>query len=199
MARKQAVRREPLDPQRIYQAALDFMDVHGVDELSMRKLAALLDVDAMAIYHHVPGKQALLQGVYQVVLEELPLEEHAEVRWQDALRTLGMRFYRLAQRHPRIFPYLLSSQYGTPRELEIYQFIQQALRRTGLSDQDRLYATRALYTFAIGLASAAPTGLRLRPLYGEDSPSQPCQSSEDEVAFSIDLLIAGIERWLEER
>ncbi len=194
------MRREPLDPRRIHQAALEFVDAHGVEELSMRKLAATLGVDAMAIYHHVPGKQALLQGVYQVVLEELPLEEQADARWQDVLRALGMRFYRLARRHPKVFPHLLSSPYGTPRDLEIYAFIQQALRRTGLDDQDRLYATKALYTFAIGLASAAPTGLSLRPLYGEECQlPKACASSEEEVAFGIDLLLAGIERRLEPR
>ena len=69
MTKKARPRREPLTAERIYQAALDLMQETGVEDLSMRKLASALGVDAMSIYHHVENKQALLLGVFQTVLE----------------------------------------------------------------------------------------------------------------------------------
>ena len=65
--------RTPLTTGRIVAAALAMIDGGGVEALSMRKLASALGVDPMSIYHHVPNKQALLQGVYQQVLQELPI------------------------------------------------------------------------------------------------------------------------------
>ena len=42
---------EKLTRERILRAALQLVDDHGVDALSMRRLAADLGVDPMAIYH----------------------------------------------------------------------------------------------------------------------------------------------------
>lgn len=197
MTKKAAARREPLTPERIFRTALALMDESGVEELSMRKLAAALGVDAMSIYHHVANKQALLLGVFQVVLEELPLPDPAPTDWKQALRELGKGFHLLARRYPGIFPYMMTSPYGTPREQEIYQYIRRALQRAGISEEDRPRATAALYTYGIGMANVATHGLSLRPLYGEPlpAPGQPVPGPSDEdVEFSINLILAGIER-----
>ncbi len=41
-------------------AALRVLDAHGLEFCSMRRVAAELDVQPSALYHHVPNKQALL-------------------------------------------------------------------------------------------------------------------------------------------
>lgn len=196
MAKKAQPRREPLTPKRIYQTALVLMQETGVEDLSMRKLAGALGVDAMSIYHHVENKQALLLGVFQAVLEEVPLPEPAPADWKQALRELGKGFYLVAQRYPNLFPYMISSPYGTPREREIYQYIRSALQRGGIREEDRLRATSALYTYGIGMANVASAGLSLKPLYGEPLPEQGApeqEPSDDDVEFSIDLILAGLE------
>ncbi|MEH3034297.1 MAG: TetR family transcriptional regulator [Aeromicrobium erythreum] len=48
--------------------ALRVLDDHGLADLTMRRLAAELDVRPSAIYHHVTGKQALLAAVADEVL-----------------------------------------------------------------------------------------------------------------------------------
>lgn len=197
MVKKTAARREPLTQERIFQTALALMNESGVDDLSMRKLAAALGVDAMSIYHHVANKQALLLGVFQTLLEELRLPEPAPADWKQALRELGKGFHLLARRYPGIFPHMMSSPYGTPREREIYQYIRNALQRAGIREEDRPRATAALYTYGIGMANVATYGLNLRPLYGEPLPEQPLSGLADEdVEFSIDLILAGLERLL---
>ncbi|SFR62073.1 transcriptional regulator, TetR family [Marinobacter daqiaonensis] len=190
-------KREPLSPERIYRMALTLVDEKGVEDLSMRKLAVALGVDAMSIYHHVANKQALLQGVFQTVLEELPLPEPMPDNWKVALRQLGMGFHVLARRYPGIFPAMIASPYGTPREQEIFSYIQRALQKAGLREEDRPRTTSALYTYGIGMASVAANGLRLRPLYGDPLPDTGTAghgTSEEDAAFSIDLMLAGIER-----
>ncbi|HEX7044306.1 MAG TPA: TetR/AcrR family transcriptional regulator C-terminal domain-containing protein [Burkholderiales bacterium] len=193
-------RRQPLSPDRIYRAALAIIDREGVESLSMRRLAAALGVDAMSIYHHVPSKRALMQGIYETVLGELPLPAPDDGAWQEALRALGRRFRALARRYPKVFPHLIASAEATAREIEIYQRLCAILTRAGLSAVDASRATRAIYTYATGLALVAATALcRRRRHQGASAPPDDARSrgeGEQDFAFSIELLIAGIERCL---
>jgi len=68
MAEPTAPTREPLTRDRIFAAALEIIDREGLAALSMRRLGAALGVEAMAIYHHVPNKDALLAGVVDLLL-----------------------------------------------------------------------------------------------------------------------------------
>lgn len=193
--------RVPLTPDRIHAAALALVDEAGVEALSMRKLATALGVDPMSIYHHVPGKQALLHGVFQRVLQELPIPRAAGLSWQDVLRTLARRFAALARRHPRVMPALFASPFSTQREREIHGAIDAALERAGFGSDDRVRLARAIHTFASGLAGVAAhgpggrpvfegTGARRAPRGGGDA--QRARTDAD-LEFSIELMIAGIE------
>jgi AcrR family transcriptional regulator len=53
-------KRAPLSRERILKAALRIADEEGLEALSMRRLAADLDATPMALYNHVPNKDALL-------------------------------------------------------------------------------------------------------------------------------------------
>src|SRR3954452_7218175 len=56
--------REPLTRERIIEAALHIIDGQGLGRLTMRRLGDALQVEAMAIYHHLPrGKEELLDGL----------------------------------------------------------------------------------------------------------------------------------------
>lgn len=167
--------RAPLTPARIHEAALALIDAHGIEGLSMRRLAAALGVDPMSIYHHVPGKQALLQGVFQAVLEELAIPRRGAGRWQSVLRQLARRFHALARRHPRVVRALLSSAQATAREREIHAVIDACLAEAGFEVDDRTRLAWSIYTYATGLAGV--------------SAREPAADLE----FSIDLMIAGIE------
>ncbi|MFG1689106.1 TetR family transcriptional regulator [Nonomuraea sp. NPDC049269] len=62
--------REPLGRERVL-AAVVLADAEGVKALTMRRLAADLDVEAMSLYYHLPGKEALLDGVVETVVAEI--------------------------------------------------------------------------------------------------------------------------------
>jgi AcrR family transcriptional regulator len=65
------------------------MDADGIDALTMRKLAADLDVEAMSLYYHVPGKAALLEGLAGCVLAEVELPSGEAKDWQEASRAVA--------------------------------------------------------------------------------------------------------------
>ena len=64
---------EPLSRDRIVSAALALVDQEGLASLSMRRLAAALGVDPMAIYYYLPNKAALLDAIVEAVNLEMPM------------------------------------------------------------------------------------------------------------------------------
>ena len=78
---------ELLTRERILDAALRLVDEQGMAALSMRRLAAELGVDPMALYHHLPGKAAHEPWKSDVGYERdypLRIVDHADER-QEAL------------------------------------------------------------------------------------------------------------------
>jgi len=73
----------PLNRERVLQAALALADEHGVESLSMRKLAKTLGVEAMSLYGHVRNKDDLLDGLVDLVWAEI---EYPEGEWREAMR-----------------------------------------------------------------------------------------------------------------
>jgi TetR/AcrR family tetracycline transcriptional repressor len=60
-------RRTPLSQERIMQAALDYIDEHGLGELSMHKLGSKMGVQGMSLYHYVTNKDDVLDGVVELL------------------------------------------------------------------------------------------------------------------------------------
>ena len=63
--------REPLSRERVLAAAVALADAEGLPALTMRRLAADLGVEAMSLYYHLPGKEALLDGLVDTVVGEI--------------------------------------------------------------------------------------------------------------------------------
>ena len=65
--------RPALTRERVIAAAVALADAIGVDALTIRKLAVELDVKPMTIYHHVPNKEAIIDGMVDLVFSEIDL------------------------------------------------------------------------------------------------------------------------------
>ncbi|MGW1189216.1 TetR/AcrR family transcriptional regulator C-terminal domain-containing protein [Streptomyces sp. NPDC002559] len=63
-------RRAGLSRERVIDAALVLLDDRGVGALTMRRLAAELEVEAMTLYNYVPTKAALLDALVERVFTE---------------------------------------------------------------------------------------------------------------------------------
>lgn len=80
----------------IVAAGLEILDSYGLEDLSMRRLAQLLDVKASALYWHVANKQTLLAAMADEILGEeeqlTPTDDGGELArellgWAHALRS----------------------------------------------------------------------------------------------------------------
>jgi AcrR family transcriptional regulator len=102
--------REPLSRERVLAAAVALADAHGTEALTMRRLAEELGVEAMSLYHHVPNKEALLDGVVDLVFAEIALSvvepasviepvEITPANWKSAVRSRILMSRSVLLRH----------------------------------------------------------------------------------------------------
>ncbi|GAB3968297.1 TetR/AcrR family transcriptional regulator C-terminal domain-containing protein [Actinoallomurus acanthiterrae] len=105
-------RREPLNREKILDAALALAAEEGLDGLSMRKLAKSLGVEAMSLYNHVSNKADILDGMAERVFGEIDCPDPA-LPWPDRVRAIALSMYRAFSRHP-VVPLALASDQANP-------------------------------------------------------------------------------------
>ena len=91
--------REPLTRYRILLAAVARADRAGAESVSMRNLAQDLHVVPMALYRHIANKDELLDGMIDLVVNEIEPPETG-VDWKTAIRQRILSARRALLRHP---------------------------------------------------------------------------------------------------
>jgi AcrR family transcriptional regulator len=162
-------KRPPLSRDRVLAAAVALADAEGLSAVTMRRLAASLGVEAMSLYHHLPGKDGLLDGLVETVVADVG-DAVAEVdddagpeEWQEVLRNRFLAARAVMLRHPWA-PGLIGSRTSIPAGLyTYYEAILATLVRAGFTYH---LAHRALHAFGsmpLGfvqeLFAPAPAGL----------------------------------------
>lgn len=108
-------RRTALSRADVLTAALALIDADGVEALSMRRLGKALDRDPMRLYRQASSKDALLDGVVEFALSDLPVPGVPEGGdLEEALRRTAHAFRALAIAHPHVVPLLVTRPLATP-------------------------------------------------------------------------------------
>src|SRR5215475_11810348 len=141
-----------LDQGQVVRAALVLLDDVGLDELTMRRLAARLGIKAASLYRHVRNKEELLALLGDEISAEIPLPR-ANGTWQDQLAESAWNVRRglLAQRDAARV--VASTPPAGPRRLRHIEAILRILRLTGLSDRDAARAAYHLNNFVTEFAA----------------------------------------------
>lgn len=157
-----APKRQPLNRDRILAAAVDFVDREGLESLSMRKLGAELGVEAMSLYNHVPSKDALLDGMVEVLLRglEVPAEN---IDWETRVRESYRRFRSLAHSHPNVFPLLIVRPPDTMDGAWLVETFLETLHAAGFDTKTALQAYRTITSFAVGYVMSEIRGFAMEP------------------------------------
>lgn len=146
--------RAPLDRKRIAEEALRIIDADGLGHLSMRRLGAELGVEGMAIYHHFHNKAELLDGVLELLLEELEVPPEGSGTALERLRRLFEGTRAVAIRHPHAFLLLPTRRFNTARAFEYYERLLGLFRDAGFDAREsaRFWRLLAGYVTGAGLA-----------------------------------------------
>ena len=139
----------------ILQSALAIVDRDGVDRLSMRRLSDALGRDPVMLYRHVPNKAAVLDGVAEIVLGQLSVD-NADPDWAAQLRTVARDFRQLALAHPNVVPLLVTRPLATPLGqrppgmLRPLEGVLALLTFAGFTGDDALHIYRVLFGYLHG-------------------------------------------------
>ena len=151
--------RGSLDRQKILVAAVELIDAEGLRAFTMRSLGARLGVEAMALYRYVYGREALLDGIVEYVIDDLygdPDVHMQTSQWQDYLVRLAHGVRRIALAHPEVFPLIATRPPAAPwvrpplRSLRWMESFLDTLQRCGFDDAGSVMAYRAFSSFLLG-------------------------------------------------
>ncbi|MEV4840635.1 TetR family transcriptional regulator [Nonomuraea sp. NPDC049486] len=135
----------PLSRERIIEAALHIADSQGLRRLTMRRLGDALQVEAMAIYHHLPrGKEALMDALAEHVTS-VHVEQAAT--WQETARAWCRAGREMLREHPGVLALALTKPPKGATVIAIGEQIEQ-LADGGLPGAEE--AVRTLRAFVFG-------------------------------------------------
>lgn len=176
-----------LSRERIVDAAFLVLRDYGLADLSMRRLAKELGVQAGALYWHVPSKQDLLYGLAEVILDGVPIAT-GDNPGENARRiSLNLRDRLLAVRDSAEVVSL--AQALAPYKLA--PFAQ--LRRILDSDADDGRGSRVLIHFILGALAEEQTRSSLIHS-GAIAATQDgsADRAEQDFAYGIDAILNGL-------
>lgn len=196
MARPRTAR---LSREIIGRAAIEF--VEAGNELQLVPLARRLGVSVSSLYHHVAGRDGVIQAMRQVLVAEYIRPLSTEGDWRQRIRQEVELTWRMYADHPRVLQLLLTVVIDEPDVLRIYSVLADALEEAGLPDDEILTTIEVIdaFTFGMTLDALSPetildperaTGTLARLLPGHLSGAE---RNRRVFASGLDLIVAGIE------
>ena len=213
--------RVPLTQDRILEKAMALADDDGIDALTMRRLADTLGVEAMSIYHHLPNKNAILDGLAERVFQEIEsqiggiAERAGDPPWTSSVRERILGARRVMLRH-RWMPGVMESRgVMTPTMVRYVDTIVGVMHDGGVSYDLIHHGLHALGSAMFGfsqelmLDSGTPSGEDMTLMRDfvpnlaamldtvvQDDPDSTLGWCDDqtEFEFGLDIRLEGLER-----
>lgn len=210
-------RRAPLNRETVLRTAVALADRDGVAAVTMRKLADQLGVEAMSLYHHVANKDAILDGMVDMVFSEIALPA-ADGDWRTAMRRRASSAREILSHHPWAIGLLDSRSNPGPETLRHHDAVIGSLRAGGFSIAGAAHAFSVLDSYIYGFTLqelSLPFEARgddlevlgaaiLEQMPRDEFPHmtemilehalQPGYAYADEFAIGLDLVLDGLER-----
>jgi AcrR family transcriptional regulator len=134
----------------IAEAALAVIDRDGLDALSMRVVAAQLDVGVMALYRYVASRQEIDFLVTDLIFSAVDPCVKQSARWQEQAAELASRAHTAITAHPAVVPLLLANHQSSPNAWRWLEAMLAALTKAGFTGQERIMAFRCLIAYVLG-------------------------------------------------
>ena len=207
--------RTPLNTSRVLAGAVALADKIGIEAFTIRKLATELDVKPMTIYHHIANKEAILDGMVDIIFSEID-QPPTDTDWKTAIRQRAQSARAVLAHHPWATPLMESRTTPGAVTLRHHEAVIGCFRRGGFSIAMTAHAYALIdsyiYGFALQAANMPATGgdemadlaeTIIDPLPADQYPHlvelttehvlQPGYDFGDEFKFGLDLILDGLE------
>jgi AcrR family transcriptional regulator len=150
-------------------AGMRIADTEGLEALTMRRLAAELDVGTMSIYHYVQSKDELLTLVIDASIKEvlLPPGTAMPSGWREAIALLAERRRAALARHAWVLDITEDPPIG-PNAVRYFDQAQQAIALFPGSVADQLDLMMAVEEYVFGYCVNARNHLQDDALTSDD-------------------------------
>ena len=208
--------RTPLSRERVLRAAVELADEGGIESLTMRRLGQELGVEAMSLYKHVSNKDAVLDGIVDLVLGDIDVPPSG-TPWREAMRARAGSAHQVLLAHPWAALQIMSRFNIGPGMTRYLDATLGRLLEGGFTVEGALDAWHTLdshiYGFTLqelGLPFAADEASQVSAdvigtLDAEQFPhvveviSHVMRSGRvEDFAFGLDLILDGLQRTLDE-
>ncbi len=214
--------KEPITRDRVLAAALSIADTEGLAAVTMRRVADVLDCEAMTLYYYVKDKKGLLEALAESVVAEVsaacldPALVTGAPDWRDVVRRRCLAARRVMLRHPWA-PALISTQAATPPSAyALFEALVGAMVDGGCSYELAHRAIHALGSMLLGftqelfeptaddpgtspeemlaMAAAMPHLARLAETTVHESEGSLSEcDTQAEFEFTLQLLLDGLD------
>ena len=188
-----------LSREKIALAAIAMID--DGDELKIQPLAKKLGVSLSSLYHHVDGRDGIVQAMREVLSGRYEFEVPNGLGWKETLSAGVHSLWRLYSDHPRVMIQLLGVTVEESGTLDLYESLISTLKRAGIPDDQILTTVEVLDAFAFGAALDALSPPRIYS--PEESQSEmgrligahPSGSERNQLLYDtgLDIILTGIE------
>lgn len=143
--------RPRLTAERVLAGALELADRIGIEPFTIRKLAAEIDAKPMTIYHHVPNKEAIIDGIVDLVFAEIDLPP-TDIDWKVAIRQRCISAREVLARHPWAPPLMESRTTPGMATLGHHDAVLGCFRRGGMPWEMVAHAYAVVDSYVYGFA-----------------------------------------------
>jgi AcrR family transcriptional regulator len=143
--------RPALSRERVLEGAVKVADTGGIDALTIRSLAQSLGVKPMSVYYYVANKDAILDGIVDLVFREIELPTPGG-DWRAALQQRAHSARRVLRAHPWAIGLMESRTSPGPATLRHHDAVIATLRGAGFSRELTAHAYALLDSYIYGFA-----------------------------------------------
>ncbi|RHW27537.1 TetR/AcrR family transcriptional regulator [Nocardioides immobilis] len=209
--------RQPLNPARIITAAAAVADRSGLAAVSMRSVGKELGVEAMSLYHHIPGKEALLDGLADWVFAQVELPGPDDP-WREAMASRAGSARAVLARHSWALGMIESRSAAGPQLLRHHDTVLGTLLAAGFPMALAVHAFSVIDAYVYGFV-LTEVNLPFEPTDGaaeafaaemapppDEYPHLSRMLTElvlgreyvfaDEFGYGLELILDGLERRL---
>jgi AcrR family transcriptional regulator len=160
--------------QAVAEAAAGLVASHGLEALSVRKVADRLGVWPTTVMHHAGGRDGLVGLLVEHLAAGIGTEQRGD--WRVRLAELGHEIRRVAMAHRGLADELLRSGATGPQGVRIAEAILEALEEAGVGEDVVQDAYSLFLTYVLGSAArqtTAPTPVRWQAFETALEQTQP--------------------------
>ncbi|MFD8304074.1 TetR/AcrR family transcriptional regulator [Streptomyces sp. NPDC059690] len=139
-----------LDRERITTTALQLVDEQG--DFSVPQIAKRLGAQTGSVYHHVDGREGIVELLRERVAEAIDPGTLDLAPWDTALECWARSYRAAFAAHPKAIPLLMTSPVRAPRVLEQYERAVNLLLTAGFAAAEVMPLIIALENLVLGSA-----------------------------------------------